>query len=303
MYLTMRDISPSFFKSLFPEAPNIGLGDEFYIMDFSIPEAARIVDKPCRFDYFMLVYCISGDLKFNVNQEEHSLRSNMLFLNFPGNLLKVNRLIEENKQKTRCICISMSRDYVSTLLLDVNKLLAKNMLLSQTPCLCLEDNERSMLCKHVDIIIGLLKSGISYGDEAVKSIMSSMLYYIVGLWSSREVERGAVALDVTSRNRALFEKFIKLVMENFSKYRNVGFYAEKLNITPKYLSRLIKEVSGRSAPDWIDSYVILEAKNLLKYSDMAIKEIVFKLNFPNQSVFYKFFKVRTGMTPSEYRNS
>jgi len=67
-------------------------------------------------------------------------------------------------------------------------------------------------------------------------------------------------------------------------------------------SKLIKQVSGRSAPDWIDSFVILEAKNMLKYTDDSIKEIVFKLHFPNPSVFYKFFKAHTGMTPSEYRN-
>jgi AraC-like DNA-binding protein len=69
------------------------------------------------------------------------------------------------------------------------------------------------------------------------------------------------------------------------------------------MSKLIKTATGKSAPEWIDAYVILEAKNLLKYSSDTIKQIVFKLNFPNQSVFYKFFKSRTGMTPSEYRNS
>jgi AraC-like DNA-binding protein len=82
----------------------------------------------------------------------------------------------------------------------------------------------------------------------------------------------------------------------------MAFYADKMCLTPKYLSKLVKEASGRSAPDWVDSFVILEAKNLLKYTDLAIKEIVFRLHFPNQSVFYKFFKAHTGMTPSEYRN-
>lgn len=80
------------------------------------------------------------------------------------------------------------------------------------------------------------------------------------------------------------------------------FYANKLCLTPKYLSKLVKQASGRSAPDWIDEFVILEAKNMLKYSNMPIKEIVFRLNFPNQSFFYRFFKTHTGMTPSEYRN-
>ncbi|MBO5978972.1 MAG: AraC family transcriptional regulator [Bacteroidales bacterium] len=74
-------------------------------------------------------------------------------------------------------------------------------------------------------------------------------------------------------------------------------------MSPKYLSKLIKEVSGKSAPEWINAYVMLEDKHLLKYTDISIKEIVFKLNFSNQTVFYKYFKAHTGMTPTEYRNS
>ena len=101
----------------------------------------------------------------------------------------------------------------------------------------------------------------------------------------------------------IFDQFIKLVKDNYMMYRNVGFYAEHLSLTPKYLSRIIKDASGRSAPEWIDEYVMLEAKNLLKFSGLAIKEIVYRLNFPSQSVFYKFFKARTGMTPTEYKNS
>ena len=83
----------------------------------------------------------------------------------------------------------------------------------------------------------------------------------------------------------------------------MAFYADKLCLTPKYLSKLIKQASGRSAPDWIDDFVILEAKNLLKYTDLTIKEIVYKLHVPNPSVFFKFFKAHTGLTPSEYRNA
>ena len=65
----------------------------------------------------------------------------------------------------------------------------------------------------------------------------------------------------------------------------------------------MKTASGKSAPDWIDSFVILEAKNMLRYSDIPIKEIVSRLNFPNPSTFHKFFKLKTGMTPLQYRKS
>jgi AraC-like DNA-binding protein len=106
----------------------------------------------------------------------------------------------------------------------------------------------------------------------------------------------------TARLNQVFERFIALVNEYHCSERGMAFYADKLCLTPKYLSKLIKQASGKSAPEWIDNFVILEAKNLLKYTNLAIKEIVFQLHFPNQSVFYKFFKAHTGMTPSEYRN-
>ena len=126
---------------------------------------------------------------------------------------------------------------------------------------------------------------------------------MAGVWSERLQNGDVIEEKVSSRSRMLADQFLKLVSQYHTEYRNVGFYADKLCLTPKYLSRVIKSVTGRSAPEWIDAYVILEAKNLLKYSGLAIKEIVYRLNFPNQSVFYKFFKARTGMTPSEYRNS
>ena len=88
---------------------------------------------------------------------------------------------------------------------------------------------------------------------------------------------------------------------HYMQQRSVGFYAGQLNLTPKYLTTLIRKTSGRTAVEWIDDYVVLEAKNLLKYSTMSIQEIAYYLNFSNQSFFGKYFKSHTGMTPSAYR--
>ena len=73
-----------------------------------------------------------------------------------------------------------------------------------------------------------------------------------------------------------------------------------MHLSPKYFTTLIKKASGQTAADWINHYVILEAKNLLKYSTMNVQEIAYSLNFPNQSFFGKYFKHHTGMTPSQY---
>ena len=83
----------------------------------------------------------------------------------------------------------------------------------------------------------------------------------------------------------------------------MGFYADKLYISPKYLSLIIKESTGRSAAEWIDEYVILEAKNLLRFSGKNIQQIAYELNFTNQSSFGKYFKHLTGMSPSEFQRS
>lgn len=299
----MHNISLGRFKTLFPDSPFLGIGDDFFVMDVQLTEHNNPISHPCRFDGFMIIYCVKGRIRLNVNLEEYELGDNMLFMYMPGHLIRVNELVDTKQEDLHYICMAMSREFVGSLMLDVNKIFTRNMTLIENPCLLLDNSEKDLLCGHVNLILEVLKSECAYKSESVSSVLSSVIYFLAGVWSSHLEEKDAVSKMTTSRSRLMFEQFIKLVSEYHTVYRNVGFYADKLCLTPKYLSRLIKEASGRSAPEWIDAYVILEAKNLLKYSKMTIKEIVFKLNFPNQSVFYKFFKARTGMTPTEYRNS
>ena len=94
---------------------------------------------------------------------------------------------------------------------------------------------------------------------------------------------------------------MELVQEHHQRERLIGFYADQLCITPKYLSKLVKENTGRSAGEWIESYVILEARAMLQSPNMSIQQIATALNFPNQSFFGKYFKRVTGMSPKQYR--
>ena len=94
---------------------------------------------------------------------------------------------------------------------------------------------------------------------------------------------------------------IALVNEYSKEKRTVGFYADKLCLTPRYLNTVIHQVSHHTVMDWINQAVILEAQVLLKHSDLLIYQIADQLNFPNPSFFCKFFKRKTGMTPQEYQ--
>ena len=79
------------------------------------------------------------------------------------------------------------------------------------------------------------------------------------------------------------------------------FYANKLYITPKYLTMVVKEVSGKSAKDWITEYIIQEIKFLLKNSSLNIQEIAIRTHFSNQTSLGRFFRKHTGVSPSFYR--
>ena len=98
-------------------------------------------------------------------------------------------------------------------------------------------------------------------------------------------------------------KCILAVSEAFREERQVASSAHKRCITPKQLSSVVKEISGRTAGDWIENYVVMEAKVLLKTTDMTIQEIAAYLNFANQSFFGKYFKHQTGVSPSVYRKN
>jgi AraC-like DNA-binding protein len=102
-------------------------------------------------------------------------------------------------------------------------------------------------------------------------------------------------------HKRLAEKFLSLVSNNYREQRQMGFYSEKLSLTPKYLSQIIKASTGKSANEWIDEYVMLEAKALLKSTTMTIQQISDEMNFPSQSFFGKYFKRCEGVSPKEYR--
>ena len=101
----------------------------------------------------------------------------------------------------------------------------------------------------------------------------------------------------------LTEKFLSLVQQHFKKERFLDFYASQLEVSSKHLSRTVKETSGFSAVDWIDRFVILEAKVLLKSTTMSVQQISDELNFNSQSFFGKYFKKHTGSSPKDFRNS
>jgi len=103
------------------------------------------------------------------------------------------------------------------------------------------------------------------------------------------------------RNQEIFQKFLALVNQYADKERSIDFYANRLFVSPNYLSAAVKQASGKTVMQWINKQLILKAMILLKHSDKPVAEIAYELNFANPSFFSKFFKKLTGKTPKEYQ--
>lgn len=296
------NLSISRLKEYFPASHRTGISDDFCLIDVRFDGRMHKLEHPCRFDGIMMLYCVKGNVKLSINLNEYEIADNSLIVCLPGNLLKVTE-IPEDTDGLHYVMIAMSQNFASGLRIDFKKVLSEGVALLKDPVITLPENVKELTAHYLSLMAELSGTEMDMRDDALRSLMSSMLCVVAGVWREKVEQLKDASLQSTTRSRMIFEQFIRLVSQYHTQHRNVGFYADKLCLTPKYLSKLIKNATGRSAPDWIDSYVILEAKNMLKYSNCTIKEIVYKLNFPNQSVFYKFFKARTGMTPSEYRNS
>ncbi|MDE6669007.1 MAG: helix-turn-helix domain-containing protein, partial [Muribaculaceae bacterium] len=98
------------------------------------------------------------------------------------------------------------------------------------------------------------------------------------------------------------QQFLLLAQTHFRHERFLDFYAAQLGLTKKHMSRTVKEQTGYTAVEWIERFIILEAKVMLKSSTLTIQQIAEELHFPSQSLFGKYFKKNVGMTPKEYRN-
>ena len=296
-------------RSLEPVVDEYGIGDDFILGEASGERVQqnetllKMLRYPIRFDGYIIFFLKKGHLRADVNLNTYDIEEHSLLISVPGNIIRVADYREERVKDIELTFVLISREFMSGIRIDFLKVLQDSMKLLDNPCIHLDDSQIGIADDYFKLARKIISSPLSKKREIIGSLLTSLTYMSADILARRIDDARKMGKEKNSaRLNLVFEQFIALVNEYHNSERGMAFYAEKMCLTPKYLSKLIKQASGRSAPEWIDSFVILEAKNMLKYSGMTIKEIVYKLHFPNQSVFYKFFKAHTGMTPSEYRN-
>ena len=294
--------------ALAPVIDEYSLGTDFILGEVSGKQVEKsqailsMLKYPLRFDGYIIFFLRSGHFTIDLNLNSYEVKPQSLLVNVPGNIIKLTSYAEDHIGDAQLYFVLASREFMSGIRFDFNKVFQESLILLKNPCITLNEADMALAENYFTLAREVVLSDKENKKEMLGSLVTSFTYMVMDVCTRALNEARKAQTPSSARVNLLFERFIALVTEYHNTERGVAFYADKLCLTPKYLSKLVKQASGRSAPAWIDSFVILEAKNMLKYSDKTIKEIVYALHFPNQSVFYKFFKAHTGITPSEYRN-
>src|SRR5699024_5013210 len=139
-------------------------------------------------------------------------------------------------------------------------------------------------------------------DLHTSEIVRSLIYIILNEIDSAHKSAETAQTSSSNRGNTVLSQFKKLLAKHFIQERQIAFYAESLHLTPKYFSTLIRQVSGKTAGEWINEMLLLEAKVRFQNSKLTIAQIAYDLNFSDPSHFGKFFKKHTGKSPLQFRS-
>ena len=256
---------------------------------------APIPNEPRKMNFIIIGLCTKGRLKYQLDTQDQYINAGDMII------VSENRIIDKYESSSdfeglvMMISINFFHEIIQTVR-DVNSLF---IFARSHPVISLENKEIEAFKEYFHVIQKRLgDKGNFFRRDLIRSLLLAMLYDVGNfIYRFKETDRPQ------TRAESFFTRFIKMVEEHCKHERRVGWYALQLGITPKYLSEAVKSVSKRTPNQWIDNYVLMEIRVMLKNSTKSVKEISNEMNFPNQSFMGRFFKEHMGMTPREYRRS
>lgn len=263
---------------------------------FTLSKELPITTYPSYIRLGIVIYCVKGNAKIDIYSNKHIITPKELIIILPGQLVALTDVSVDFQIRYFTITESFYTDILS----GISRFSPHFFFyMRQHYYFKMEDVET---LSFVDFFELLIRKAVDpenqYRRESVILLLRILFLDIYNHYKVNSLDSTAT-IDV--HKKELTHKFFQLVMSNYKVNRSVTFYANSLCITPKYLTMVVKEVSGKSAKDWITEYMILELKGLLTNSTLNIQEIVEKTQFSNQSSLGRFFRRHTSLSPLQYR--
>ena len=251
-------------------------------------------------EFNVFVYCESGRLQLTLNDNVYLLKSQDYILCQAGQHVKDYMMSQDVEFKM----LVFTTAAISNSLFLKDAIWNISGLLEQSPKQHLSDEECEIIEHYYELTkVHMNKDGDQkYNHDIIKLLFQALVMEFFKMADAKIKMEGLP--DVTadkSQNGVMFRRFVELLTANDGKIRTVQKAGKMLNVSPKYLSKVISKAGGKTAMQYIHDYTMEAILYRLKYTDLSIKEIVVDMDFPNISFFGRFVKSMLGMSPREYR--
>ena len=257
-------------------------------------DAAWLEDYKESFSFYAFTLIISGKIRISYDGEIIDLTQDSFHLYLPGSEFSVIDVSEDYK----ALCVIADESYIMDL-----PCMEKFLVMTYSPDLLKLKGRLQMTVEFYRRMIKLFTlledycgSDLKYKVDCINEIFSAMIYDFSGILELNKNEKIA-----TENLVGIFFKFFQLLKENFRKQHEIRDYSDKLGITPEYLSRIVRKITGKTVMHFLNRLLVTEASRQLIHSDMSMAELASYLNFATSAGLSKFFKTHKGISPLKYR--
>lgn len=280
------------------EGENVDYVDEFVLVARNI-ENLPYSNRMIRLNLFIIVSCIEGQMQLTINRREYRLQAGEAFVCLPTTILS-NMLLSPQH---RVSIVGFSTKFLQQVLKQEKAAVKALYYLYKNPVFdtSFTDKEKGDYNLYIQLILDKIgDSSHRYRQEILKHLFSALFHEMLASIQRHSDETEDIGVEIIG-SRRIFKQFMEELAADGGLHRSVSYFADRLCYSAKYISSVVKEVSGRTPTEWINEYAIEQIKYHLKHSDKSVKEIAEMLDFPNQSFFGKYVKTHLGMSPARYR--
>lgn len=243
-----------------------------------------------------IAICLQGSCEVVLDEKRFHIAKNDMFIVFPNSILQAiaNR---SDDFHTEIISINQSMIY-NFRTINISSATSLFLYIKDNPCISLTNEQVEDILQYSRILNKYDRmDDMPFHKHIIEHSVMSLSYIVASIYA----RHAPIKQMPLTRQNTILHKFLSTLATDFTRSREVAYYADKLCITPKYLTIVVRNTSGMRATEWISRIVINNAKALLTGTQMTVQQISNKLNFPNPSFFGQYFLRHVGKTPKEYR--
>ena len=257
-------------------------------------------EKTIKTKVFLMIYCTQGEVNLEMNNKSYHLQANDLLVSLPNTF--IGRILASPDYQVKIICLSGR--FIQRLTQTEKYTWKSFNYLHRNPIKHLGEKEKGLLCQYLNLMENKIpRSKEPYQKDILLYLTSAFFTEFVAAVGKDTITPEEGVQKAVNQPDFIFKRFMEALTSDNGRHRTLTYYADLFNYSPKYLSRIIKQVSGKNALTLIHENAIECIIHELKYSNKSIKEIAIAFEFSNISFFAQYVKKHLGVTPSEYRSN